>query len=282
MLPSYVPMSRQRLPVTSGHGIRASDRAHVEPAWGDHTGCQLDRVVPAAHGPHGLLDVGAHGFLRSPVARALSPAPSLASPDRRRGATGPSARRRAAPRRSGATARVGSRLLRRHRPGGCTPMDTDQVIRLVVGLGIMALCLAVAARRAFFLLRLISSGQPAPGAAPRDREAAGGPGDRGLRPEAAAQVERPRRRPLHHLLGLHHPDADDHRGRRRAVRPGVRDPADRPLGGRRLRRGPDRDPAAGQPGDLRLDPAQERPGQDRARQPLLRLAHHGRLGRARA
>ncbi len=42
-------------------------------------------------------------------------------------------------------------------------METDQVIRLVVGLGIMAVCLAVAARRAFFLFRLISSGQPAPG-----------------------------------------------------------------------------------------------------------------------
>ena len=42
-------------------------------------------------------------------------------------------------------------------------MDTDQIVRLVGGLGIMALCLAVAARRAFFLFRLISSGQPAPG-----------------------------------------------------------------------------------------------------------------------
>ena len=42
-------------------------------------------------------------------------------------------------------------------------MDTDQIIRLVVGLGIMALSLAVAGRRALFLFRLISSGQPAPG-----------------------------------------------------------------------------------------------------------------------
>ena len=41
--------------------------------------------------------------------------------------------------------------------------DTDQIIRLVVGLGIMAASLAIAARRALFLFRLISSGQPSPG-----------------------------------------------------------------------------------------------------------------------
>ena len=42
-------------------------------------------------------------------------------------------------------------------------MDTDQIIRLVVGLGIMAICLAVAGRRVLFLYKLISSGQPSPG-----------------------------------------------------------------------------------------------------------------------
>jgi Fe-S oxidoreductase len=42
-------------------------------------------------------------------------------------------------------------------------VDTDQIIRLVVGLGIMVIALAIAARRALFLFRLISSGQPAPG-----------------------------------------------------------------------------------------------------------------------
>ena len=42
-------------------------------------------------------------------------------------------------------------------------MDTDQIIRLVVGLGIMAISLAIAGRRALFLFRLISSGQPSPG-----------------------------------------------------------------------------------------------------------------------
>ena len=42
-------------------------------------------------------------------------------------------------------------------------MDTHIVIRLVVGLGIMGLSLAIAARRVVFLAKLITSGQPAPG-----------------------------------------------------------------------------------------------------------------------
>jgi Fe-S oxidoreductase len=42
-------------------------------------------------------------------------------------------------------------------------VDTDQIIRLVVGLGIMAISLAIAGRRMLFLFRLISSGQPSPG-----------------------------------------------------------------------------------------------------------------------
>jgi Fe-S oxidoreductase len=42
-------------------------------------------------------------------------------------------------------------------------VDTDQTIRLVVGLGIMAVSLAIAGRRALFLYKLISSGQPSPG-----------------------------------------------------------------------------------------------------------------------
>ncbi|MCW2706221.1 MAG: CoB--CoM heterodisulfide reductase [Frankiales bacterium] len=42
-------------------------------------------------------------------------------------------------------------------------MSTDQIIRLVLGLGIMAVSLAVAGRRVLFLYKLISSGQPSPG-----------------------------------------------------------------------------------------------------------------------
>jgi Fe-S oxidoreductase len=42
-------------------------------------------------------------------------------------------------------------------------VDTHQIIRLVVGLGIMAVSLAVAGRRIVFLAKLIMSGQPAPG-----------------------------------------------------------------------------------------------------------------------
>ena len=42
-------------------------------------------------------------------------------------------------------------------------MDTDQIIRLVVGLGIIGISLAIAGRRILFLYKLISSGQPSPG-----------------------------------------------------------------------------------------------------------------------
>ncbi|HUR13619.1 MAG TPA: (Fe-S)-binding protein [Mycobacteriales bacterium] len=42
-------------------------------------------------------------------------------------------------------------------------MDTHILVRLVVGLGIMGLSLAVAGRRVLFLAKLITSGQPAPG-----------------------------------------------------------------------------------------------------------------------
>jgi Fe-S oxidoreductase len=42
-------------------------------------------------------------------------------------------------------------------------VDTDQIIRLVVGLGIMGVSLAIAGRRMLFLYKLISSGQPSPG-----------------------------------------------------------------------------------------------------------------------
>ena len=42
-------------------------------------------------------------------------------------------------------------------------MHIDLIIRLVVGLGIMAASLAISGKRALFLFKLISSGQPAPG-----------------------------------------------------------------------------------------------------------------------
>ena len=42
-------------------------------------------------------------------------------------------------------------------------MDTDQIVRLVVGLGIMAVSLAIAGRRVLFLYQLVRIGQPSPG-----------------------------------------------------------------------------------------------------------------------
>ena len=42
-------------------------------------------------------------------------------------------------------------------------MDTDMIVRLVLGLLIIAVCMAIAGRRVFFLQKLIRSGQPSPG-----------------------------------------------------------------------------------------------------------------------
>ena len=42
-------------------------------------------------------------------------------------------------------------------------MHTDQIIRLVLGLGIIVVSLAIAGKRALFLYKLIGSGQPSPG-----------------------------------------------------------------------------------------------------------------------
>ena len=43
-------------------------------------------------------------------------------------------------------------------------METDQIVRLVVGLGIMAVSLAVAGKRVLSFYKLIRLGRPAPAA----------------------------------------------------------------------------------------------------------------------
>src|SRR5205085_7328924 len=75
--------------------------------------------------------------------------------------TGKEARRRGATR-----SEIGSRCRaqrRRLAPSGGQHVETDMLVRLVLGLGIIVICLAVALRRIVFLTRLITSGQPAPG-----------------------------------------------------------------------------------------------------------------------
>ena len=42
-------------------------------------------------------------------------------------------------------------------------METHMIVRLVLGLLITAVALAVAGRRVFFLYRMIAAGQPSPG-----------------------------------------------------------------------------------------------------------------------
>ena len=61
-------------------------------------------------------------------------------------------------------------------------------VRLVVGLLLTALALAMAGRRVWWLYRLIRTGQPAPGRTDQVAGAAAGRGGRGLRSAQAAEV----------------------------------------------------------------------------------------------
>ena len=92
-------------------------------------------------------------------------------------------------------------------------------VRIVIGMAVTVIALAIAGRRFYWLFRLIRSGQPAP-----DRFT------RQLRPQAEAELSEvagqrkllqwtvPGHGPLLHHVGLHHPAAHHHRGLRRPVR----------------------------------------------------------------
>ena len=92
---------------------------------------------------------------------------------------------------------------------------------LVIGLLGTVVALAITGRRVRYLFRLITSGQPAPdrvaGVTKRLGRAVSHPGDRGVRPEEAAQVVDPRRRALLRVLGVPDP--------RHGLPRGVRHPA---------------------------------------------------------
>ena len=109
------------------------------------------------------------------------------------------------------------------------------VLRMVVGLGLTVIALAVAGRRLWWLKRLAFTGQPAPERLAYVREHPGTDlevaGDRGNRAAQAAEVDGAGHGARGHVLGLHRPAADDHRGVRLAVLADVRDPGDRALGG---------------------------------------------------
>ena len=109
------------------------------------------------------------------------------------------------------------------------------VVRIVVGLVLTVVAFALAGRRLWWLDRVGRAGQPAPERIAA-RPLAPGPRDAGVEatevigqrkllkwtvPGAAHFVD---------VLGLHRPDADDHRGLRRPVQQDVRDPGDRALG----------------------------------------------------
>ena len=146
------------------------------------------------------------------------------------------------------------------------------------------IALPIVARRVLFLYRLITRG-PA-GARPRRgrhrtaRRRGEAPGRRGLRPEEAAQVERPRGRALLRVLGLPDPGQRLPRGVRRPVRPALRDPAHRPLGRARLPPGLHRADGARGHHHVRGDPAAELAGAARPAVPLQGLPPRRRLGRA--
>ncbi len=159
------------------------------------------------------------------------------------------------------------------------------VLRMIVGLGLTVIAFAVAGRRVWWLKRLAFTGQPAPERLeyarehPRDRP--GDAADRGDRAAQAAEVDGAGHGARGHVLGLHRPAADDHRGVRRAVLADVRDPGDRALGGDRVHRGPVRRRGPGRHHHLHGHPAPQQPAQGGPRLAVLRLPHPRRLGRAR-
>ncbi len=99
------------------------------------------------------------------------------------------------------------------------------------------------------------------------------PAGRGLRPEAAVEVDGPRARALLHVLGVRHPGHGLPRGLRSVVQGGLRDLVGRALGGSGVPAGHDRGAVPDLARGVRGDPHPQRPGAREAGQPVLRLPH---------
>ena len=171
------------------------------------------------------------------------------------------------------------------RPGRAPHEEVFVVLRIVVGLVLTVAAFALAGRRLWWLAEVGRSGQPAPERIEAVRthpgrdaevEATEVIGQRKLLkwtvPGAAHAVD---------LLGLHRLAADDHRGLRRPVLPDVRHPGDRPLGVRRVHRGPVRGRRAGRHHHVRGHPAAQQPGAGRPQVTVRRQPHRRRMAGTR-
>ena len=155
---------------------------------------------------------------------------------------------------------------------------------LIVGLLMLVVALPVAGRRVLFLFRLITSGQPAPDRVENVTQRLG----QAIRSQVV-EVFAQRK-----LLKWSVPGAAHFfvfwaflilghglpRGLRHPLLPrrGVGDPGRRALGRARVRPGLHRRDVPGRPGDVRRDPAAQRPAQARPQVPVQRLAPRRRLG----
>ena len=84
-------------------------------------------------------------------------------------------------------------------------VQTQMLIRLIVGLGMTAIVGLLAVRRVGWLVRLVRSGKPAPGHTDDLAQRVVGRDRRGPRPTPAAEVVDPRPGALLHHVGLLHP-----------------------------------------------------------------------------
>ena len=156
-------------------------------------------------------------------------------------------------------------------------------VRLIAGLVVTVVALAVAGYRVQWLARLVLAGAPIP---PERRPHVIGAIKAQITDVFAQRklfkVKVAGHRPRLHVLGLHRPVPHDHRGVRRAVQARLRDPGHRPEPRARLHRGPVRGRRAARARSIfTVIRLQELPAAARPQVPLLRLAHRPGLHRAR-
>ena len=221
---------------TPVHRIRHSGDPHSIPAADTTSGSvPIERTGPARRGTVCGSDAGHPAAVDAAVIWSSEQAPD----------GGPRSRLR---RRSAA-----------HHPR-TTPGGRTVIARLVIGLAMTVLALAVSGRRAFWLYKLISSGQPAHDRTDGARASDPRPARRGVRSAQAAEMVRPGARPFLHVLGVRHSQHGVSRGLRRAVRARFPHSADRPLVGARFPAGLHRRGRADLARRVLGDPAAQRPG----------------------
>ena len=159
-------------------------------------------------------------------------------------------------------------------------MDTQTLIRLIIGLLMTAIVLVFAAKRVLWLAKLVTAGQPVgeeSGRTDHMGEAYRHPGQRGVRANSHAALVDPWTGPLLHHVGLLHPHHGLYRGVRGAFRPQVPYSGRRSLGGSGLPAGLHRPRSTARHHHFRDHPATHRTKGTWPVLTVLRIPHRGRL-----